>query len=170
MTALQAGAPRMGSQNTPAMLELFATLGSFVYGLALEMTGSPSLAAAVTEDVFLLVWADPAQLGDPSRPIRDRLGRLAHRRAVQLVRQDRAAGGAGPPGGQVTGRMDMLSTGERAALQLTYFGGHTLTQAATMLGHPVAGLVGELRSALDKLTMLRRHRRAGQQSGPATTV
>ncbi|MGB9376758.1 MAG: hypothetical protein WCB04_04500 [Mycobacteriales bacterium] len=131
-----------------------------VYSLALAVTGTDELAAEVTEDVFRQIRTSPIDLTGPSTT-RSGVMRLAHSCAVQRLRAARAqatgdhtTSPVNPLDRHSAARSPMLEqlTGdEAAALNLTYFQGRTLAQAAGILGQSVPVLVKRLTSAFATL-------------------
>jgi RNA polymerase sigma-70 factor (ECF subfamily) len=169
---------RLRSGERQALLELYDQMGSFVYGVALRITGSPDVAARITQDVFLHVWARPQELDGYGTRIRTRLAVLTHGRAVAWVRQERAAAidaaevadaGGGEldrfsdaeeladalaTAGRVQGALAGLSPEQRLALELTYFGGNTYEAAAGILGLPAPVVAAQVSAALHGVSRL----------------
>ena len=52
---------------------------------------------------------------------------------------------------RVRGALDDLTEGERRAIELTYLGGHTYREVATLLGEPEGTVKSRIRSGLKKL-------------------
>jgi RNA polymerase sigma-70 factor (ECF subfamily) len=54
-------------------------------------------------------------------------------------------------GEEVRKVMDTLGEGERKAIELAYFGGHTYRDVATILGEPEGTVKSRIRSGLSRL-------------------
>jgi RNA polymerase sigma-70 factor (ECF subfamily) len=163
---------RLRAADRSALLELYDQMGSFVYGVALRITASQHTAARITEDVFLRVWTDPAELDGYGDRVRTRLAVLTHDRAVEAVRRERAASAprrdtagvaAGEPvrftdgqelaealstAARVHGALADLDPGARQALEVTYFGGNTYQAAGAILGVPGRVVAEQVGAAL----------------------
>jgi RNA polymerase sigma-70 factor, ECF subfamily len=152
--------------------ELYARFAPRVYGLGMVMLGSPAQAEDLVQDTFVKVWRN-AHAYDPSRGSVDTWVLLIARSlAVDLIRrrvletrilssQDTAevSPEAGPEehaesrdmADRARRAMDALSPGQRAALELAYFGGKSSTEVAELEGIPVGTAKTRIRTALMKL-------------------
>jgi RNA polymerase sigma-70 factor (ECF subfamily) len=163
---------RLRSGDHGALLELYDQMSSFVYGVALRITASHDVAERITEDVFLRVWTHPEELDGHEDRVRTRLAVLTHDRAVEAVRQERAAAAsrearaqapAGDPArfsdgqelaealstaARVQGALADLGAEQRLALEVTYFGGNSYTEAAAILGTPASVVAAHVSEAL----------------------
>lgn len=153
--------------------ELFERFASRVYGLGIVMLGSDAAAQDLVQDTFVKLWRK-ADRYDPGR------GRLetwvlliARSLAVDALRRrvldartlertlprpeasDEPAPDAVAEIGDLSARarraMAGLTPGQRAALELAYFGGKTSAEVAEMEGIPLGTAKTRIRSALLKL-------------------
>jgi RNA polymerase sigma factor (sigma-70 family) len=167
---------RLVAGDEEALAEAYDEHAPLVYGLARRVTGSETLAAEVCEGVFVSLWSDPESFDPTQGSLRAYLGRVAHRRAVELVRDQatdsaeeatEASDGAMPwpttsegrspdadLGARVHRAVGRLPVPEREALRLAYFGGHTYRSAASLLGVPEGTAKKQMRMALDRLSDL----------------
>lgn len=168
---------RTGAGDLVAFGELYGLTNVWVRQIVFRTTRSPEYAAEVVQDVFLQVWQQSATFVGERGPVLGWLAMLAHRRAVDRVRQvDRARardqreidlrassvdiddvaeiGLARLEAARVRGALDLLSPEHREAIVLTFVDGHTHAQAAQLLAIPMGTLKSRIRAALVRL---RRH-------------
>ena len=142
------------------------------FGLALRILGSRPLAEEVVQEVFLRLWNEPDKF-DPARgTLRAFLLAQTHGRSVDLVRaesarrarEERDARRTAEAGydlerevedltlaEHVREALDELNEGERAAIELAYFGGHSYREVATLLGEPEGTVKSRIRVGLRHL-------------------
>lgn len=152
--------------------ELYARFAPRVYGLGMVMLGNPAHAEDLVQDTFVKVWRN-AHAYDPSRGSVDTWVLLIARSlAVDLIRRKvletkilaaQETPGASPEPGpeehaetrdmadRARRAMEGLSPGQRAALELAYFGGKSSTEVAELEGIPVGTAKTRIRTALMKL-------------------
>ena len=152
--------------------ELYARFSPRVYGLGMVMLGNAAQAEDLVQDTFVKVWRN-AQSYDPSRGSVDTWVLLIARSlAVDLIRrrvlETRILASQETP--EVTlepgpeeraesrdlvdrarRAMESLSPGQKAALELAYFGGKSSTEVAELEGIPVGTAKTRIRTALMKL-------------------
>jgi RNA polymerase sigma-70 factor (ECF subfamily) len=126
----------------------------------------------VTQDVFVDLWKRPERF-DPARgSLRAFLVTVAHGRAVDMLRSDTArvareqrTARETATGGydlenqvwdlaladQVKDAVGALPEGERRAIELAYFGGHTYREVATMLGEAEGTVKSRIRRGLRRM-------------------
>src|SRR3989440_11581603 len=136
----------VGRWRNDALAEIYRRHAGAVYSLARRMLSEASDAEEVVQEVFLRLWNEPERF-DPERgSLRSYLLAHAHGRSVDLIRAEtsrrnreaREARLNAESGydlerevwdlavaDQVRDAPASLSDGERAAIQLAYFGGHT---------------------------------------------
>jgi RNA polymerase sigma-70 factor (ECF subfamily) len=145
--------------------------GSTVYGVARRILVDPHLAEEVTQDTFMVLWADRDRF-DPERGnLRTFLGGVARNKAIDVVRRETVRARAREesqaevdlsgerPGTEsfVDDRLDLvtglkqLTKLQRQALSLAYFGGRTYVEVAEELGIPVGTAKTRLRDGLTAL-------------------
>jgi len=144
-----------------------------VYGLALRLTRDRSLAEEVAQEVFVKLWQRPEAF-DPERgTLRSFLLTIAHSKAIDVIRSEGARRTREETDGvrtldtrlsieeeiletemaeQVQTALERLSVGERAAIELAYFGGHTYREVAEILGEPEGTVKSRIRSGLNRLS------------------
>jgi RNA polymerase sigma-70 factor, ECF subfamily len=152
--------------------ELYARFAPRVYGLGMVMLGNAAHAEDLVQDTFVKVWRN-AHAYDPSRGSVDTWVLLIARSlAVDLIRRKvletrilasqetpEVAPDAGPEehaenrdlADRARRAMESLSPGQRAALELAYFGGKSSTEVAELEGIPVGTAKTRIRTALIKL-------------------
>jgi len=149
-----------------------ATAGR-VHGLVLRVVRDPAQAEEVTQETFLEAWRTASRF-DPERgSALAWLLTLAHRRAVDRVRSAEAAHRRDATyhdqnrpvehdstaeaattrieAQRVRSAMSTLTSAQREALELAYFGGYTHTEVATMLDLPVGTAKTRIRDGLIRL-------------------
>jgi RNA polymerase sigma-70 factor (ECF subfamily) len=147
--------------------------GGAVFALALRVIGDRGQAEDVTQTVFTTLWAEADRFGPQSGPLRSYLLTMAHRRSVDVLRsggprrhrEARGAGLASAPydlehevwdravGERVRSALDSLGPGERHAIELAYFGGHTCREVASLLGEAETTVKSRIRYGLRRLHM-----------------
>lgn len=155
-----------------ALAEAYRRHGGNVYALVRRVLGDASAAEEITQDVFLRLWEAPERF-DPGRgTLRAFLLIQAHGRAVDRLRQDvartarqereaRLDARAGYDveeevsqatlGERIREALAALSVGERQAIELAYFGGHSYREVAAMLQQPEGTVKSRIRSGLARL-------------------
>jgi RNA polymerase sigma-70 factor (ECF subfamily) len=131
-----------------------------------------TLAEEVVQELFVRLWRAPERF-DPDRgSLRSFLLAQVHGRAVDLLRSEVARRGreARDAERMLTSEDDLeravldlteaeavrsalatLSAGERQAIELAYFGGHTYREVATLLEQPEGTVKSRIRSGLLRL-------------------
>jgi RNA polymerase sigma-70 factor (ECF subfamily) len=158
--------------DEPSLAEIYRRHGRGVYALAMRVLNDTGLAEEVTQEVFLRLWNEPERF-DPRRgALRSFLYRQAHSRAVDRVRNEEARRRREARdererslpeidverevwdlirADQVKGALDMLNEGERDAINLAFFGGHTYREVAVLLDQPEGTVKSRIRIGLTKL-------------------
>jgi RNA polymerase sigma-70 factor, ECF subfamily len=152
-----------------ALAEIYRRYGGAVWSVARHVCGSAELAKEVCQAVFTGLWSRPEQFDPAEGVLRSWLVAQAHARAVDVARSHRAHrrqdGDARvdhtPPSAEVEiaiharalteeGRraIDQLAPGEREAVLLAYFGGHTTSETARLLGTVEDAVKGHIRRGL----------------------
>ena len=160
-----------GDEN--AFAALYDATASKVYGLAVRVTRSSEIAAEVVQEVYLMAWQQSARF-DPARgAVTTWLYTLAHRRAVDRVRQvvqergreetyenRRPGAPADETWQEVEQAMDTrdvragltaLTPLQREAVLLAYYGGCTYQEVAQRLDIPLGTAKARIRDGLRKL-------------------
>ena len=164
---------RCGEGDETGFAALYDATSAKVYGLAVRVTRSPEIAAEVVQEVYLMAWQQSARF-DPERgTVVAWLCTLAHRRAVDRVRQvdrernreqtyeDRRAGTPVDQTWQeveqtmdtheVRAGLGALTPLQREAVALAYYQGCTYQEVAERLEIPLGTAKARIRDGLRNL-------------------
>lgn len=164
---------RSARGDEAAFAALYDATASRVYGLTRRLTRSPELAAEVVQEVYLMAWQQATRF-DPSRgSVAAWLSTLAHRRAVDRIRQVVQERGreqvyesrrVGAPMDatwqEVEQDMDTrdVRTGlgaltplQREAVTMAYYNGCTYQEVAQRLDIPLGTAKARIRDGLKRL-------------------
>jgi RNA polymerase sigma-70 factor (ECF subfamily) len=158
--------------DEPALAELYRRHGGTALALARRVLNDRVLAEEVVQEVFVRLWRDPARY-DPERgSMRAWLCAQVHGRSVDLLRAESARRSREErdafrsptidddleravfelsEGEAVRRALESLSEGERRAIELAYFGGHTYREVAALLEQPEGTVKSRIRSGLLRL-------------------
>jgi RNA polymerase sigma-70 factor (ECF subfamily) len=139
------------------------------YALARRVVNDRTLAEEVVQELFVRLWRAPERF-DPERgTLRSFLLAQVHGRSVDLLRSEVARRGREErdvirsftsndeleravldltEAEAVRTALASLSEGERQAIELAYFGGHTYREVATLLEQPEGTVKSRIRSGL----------------------
>lgn len=156
-----------------AFARLYDATAARVHGLVLRVVRDPAQAEEVTQEVFLEVWRTASRFDAGRGSAVSWLLTIAHRRAVDRVRAAEAAGRnettyhqqnpavdhdqtaeaaeASLEARRVRDALDALTSVQREALELAYFGGYTHTEVARMLDLPVGTAKTRIRDGLIRM-------------------
>jgi RNA polymerase sigma-70 factor, ECF subfamily len=162
----------IGRYQQAALAEAYRRHAGASFGLAKRLLNDHSRAEEVVQEVFVRLWNEPGRY-DPERgTLRSFLLAHTHGRSVDLIRADasrrtreekeaRQQAGGGYDiahevwdialAGHVRTAMETLQPGERAAIELAYFGGLTYREAAERLGEPEGTIKSRIRTGLKRL-------------------
>lgn len=162
----------IGRWRHDALAEAFRRHSGAVFALARRVLNDAARAEEVVQEVFLRLWNAPERF-DPSRgSLRSFLLAHAHGRAVDVVRsdgsrrrrEDRDAIRASVAGHDlerevgdvivaehVREAVSALAPGEREAIELAYFGGHTYREVAVILDEPEGTIKTRIRTGMLRL-------------------
>ena len=161
----------IGRWRPEALAEAYRRHGGAVFALAQRVLGDRARAEDVTQTVFTSLW-ESADRFDPERgSLRTFLLTMAHRRAIDVIRSDgrrrareeRLATQAEAPydlerevwdlsvADRLREALGDLSEGERQAIGMAYFGGHTYREVAELLGQPEGTVKTRIRNGLQRL-------------------
>jgi RNA polymerase sigma-70 factor (ECF subfamily) len=162
----------IGRYRQEALAEAYRRHAGAVFALSRRLLVERSLAEEVVQEVFLRLWHQPERF-DPERgSLRSFLLAQTHGRSVDILRSEvsrrqreqrdaRATAEADydiehavvdiAVTGEVREAMEVLPAGERAAIELAYFGGHTYREVASLLDEPEGTVKSRIRSGLRRL-------------------
>jgi len=161
---------RVGEES--ALEVLYARYAGLIFTLALRIVGDPELAREVLQDTFLRCW-DGREAYDPGRGrVPGWLMGIARNRAIDLLRsrphqarlreREPLVGLASEPAQRdvtdsvtlrraVASALQDLPIGQRQAIELAYYGGHTQVEIARELGEPLGTIKSRTREAMERL-------------------
>lgn len=155
-----------------ALAEAYRRHGGAVFALANRLLGDRALAEEVVQEVFVRLWDDPDRFDADRGSLRSFLLANAHGRSVDLIRsetsrrrrEERDARLTAESGydvehevwdlalaEQVRSALGTLSVGERTAIELAYFEGHTYREVARLLHEPEGTIKSRIRAGLVRL-------------------
>jgi RNA polymerase sigma-70 factor (ECF subfamily) len=162
----------IGRYHDDALAEIYRRHAGAVFGLARRLLSDRTLAEEIVQEVFLRLWNDPDRF-DPDRgSLRSYLLAQCHGRSVDLIRSESSrrrreekeltlAAEAGydlehevwdaAVADRVKGALRALPEGEREAILLAYFGGHTYREVADLLGTPEGTVKSRIRAGLKRM-------------------
>ncbi|MEU8121417.1 ECF RNA polymerase sigma factor SigK [Spirillospora sp. NPDC049024] len=152
---------------------LYDAVAAPVHGLVRRVVRDPAMAEEVTQEVMIEVWRSAARY-DPARGGATAwILTIAHRRAVDRVRREQAAGereartvrpGPGgahdPVGERVEARLEYervrrclgaLTHLQRESVTLAYYGGHSYREVAALVGAPPNTVRTRMRDGIIRL-------------------
>jgi RNA polymerase sigma-70 factor, ECF subfamily len=162
----------IGRWRHDALAEAFRRHSGAVFALARRVLNDAARAEEVVQEVFLRLWNAPDRF-DPGRgSLRSYLLAHAHGRAVDAVRSDSSRRrredrdalrdsvadydlerqvGDVIVAEHVREAVATLAPGEREAIELAYFGGHTYREVALILDEPEGTIKSRIRSGMIRL-------------------
>ena len=154
-----------------SLAAVYDAYGPLAYGLALRIVGSQTEAEDVVQESFLALWRQAERL-DADKGLRSYLLSIVHHRAIdRLRRRGRrpeteldldlpiASDDEDPADtavrnderDTVRAALAALSPEQRRTVEMVYFNGMTMTEAAERLNIPVGTVKSRLRLALGRL-------------------
>lgn len=164
---------RSARGDSAAFAELYDATARRVYGLVLRVVRDPAQAEEVTQEAYLEVWRTASRY-DPERGSGiSWILTIAHRKAVDRVRSAEAASRrdltyrhmnhevdhdvtaeaveSSLEARRVRAAMGSLTTVQREAIELAYFGGYTHAEVASLLDLPLGTAKTRIRDGLIRL-------------------
>lgn len=162
----------IGRWHEPALAEAYRRHGAAVHALSRRLVGDGDAADDITQEVFVRLWERPERFDAGRGTLRGFLLTIAHSRAVdhlrsqgaRTAREERSARQVAEGGydlerhawdlhvsEQVRAAVSCLADGERKAIELAYFDGHSYREVADLLGEPEGTVKSRIRSGLKRL-------------------
>ncbi|WP_146362698.1 sigma-70 family RNA polymerase sigma factor [Arthrobacter yangruifuii] len=164
---------RSGDGDEAAFAALYDATAAKVYGVALRVVRSPEIAAEVVQEVYLMAWQQSARFDTTRGSVLGWLCTLAHRRAVDRVRQvarerdreqnyeDQRNGTPvdqtwqeveqGMKTNEVRAGLGALTPLQREAVAMAYYQGFTYQEVAARLEIPLGTAKARIRDGLNRL-------------------
>jgi len=165
------GQAALGDQA--AFAEFYDATSARAYGLALRVVRNPAHAEEVTQEAYLDAWRSSTRYDAGRGSAVGWLLTIVHRKAVDRIRSVEAATSRDETWNRETAPTDHDQTSEaahasldaarvrsavatltdvqRQAVELTYFGGYTHTEVATLLDVPLGTAKTRIRDGLIRL-------------------
>jgi RNA polymerase sigma-70 factor (ECF subfamily) len=162
----------IGRSSQEALAEAYSRHSGAVYGLARRILRDETLAEEITQEVFLRLWNNAEKFDASRGSLRSFLLAHTHGRSVDLIRsesarrtrEDKDARLANVESQsveeevwdmalaeQIKTALATLIEGERKAIELAYFGGHTYREVAELLNEPEGTVKSRIRSGMKRL-------------------
>ena len=162
----------VGRSSQEALAEAYSRHSGAVHGLARRILRDETLAEEITQEVFLRLWNNAEKFDASRGSLRSFLLAHTHGRSVDLIRsesarrtrEDKDARLAGVESQsveeevwdmalaeQIKTALATLIDGERKAIELAYFGGHTYREVAELLNEPEGTVKSRIRSGMKRL-------------------
>lgn len=164
---------RCAGGDQTAYAELYDRIAPRVFGLVRRVVHNRELSEEVTQEVLIEVWRNSARFDTTRGSAMGWILAITHRRAVDRVRSEEAAGRrdttywqssrgeAADPTGEaaeidldrerVRRALDSLTDTQRRSIELAYYGGYTHTEIAALLDIPVGTAKTRIRDGLIRL-------------------
>jgi RNA polymerase sigma-70 factor, ECF subfamily len=155
-----------------ALAEAYRRHAGAVFGLARRLLNDQAQAEEVVQEVFVRLWNAPERFDADRGSLRSFLLANCHSRSVDVLRsetsrrrrEERDARSTAESGydidrevwdmalaGHVKAALAVLTEGERAAIEMAYFGGRTYREVAEALGEAEGTVKSRIRSGLKRL-------------------
>ncbi|WP_417554283.1 ECF RNA polymerase sigma factor SigK [Microbacterium sp.] len=167
---------RVADGDQAAFAELYDMLSSRVFGLILRVLVDRSQSEEVLQEVFLEIWQSASRFTASRGRGRTWILTIAHRRAVDRVRSAQAGADRDVrvgrrdmdvmhdsvseqvelsiDGERVVRALSALPDPQREALVLSYYGGYSQSEIATITGAPLGTVKTRMRDGLTRLRAL----------------
>ena len=161
---------RVAAGQLDALEELYDSYRTMAYTIAFRITADAALAEDVVQEAFLGAWRNAGRYVEGRGSVKTWLLAIVHHRAIDAIRRRRPTTGlpdredAPPPSltlpdiwAEVAGNLDReaiaaalgaLSTVQREAIELAYFGGLTQQEIAARTGAPLGTVKSRIRLGL----------------------
>ena len=167
---------RVGRGDQGAFAALYDTIAPLVHGVVLKIVRDPSQTEEVVQEVFVELWRVAPRFDPGKGTVTSWVATIAHRRAVDRVRSEQAARNRVEREAsraeraydevadsvvaldqsqferrRVQRALDRLTSMQREAVELAYFGGHTYREVAVLLGVPEGTVKTRIRDGMSRL-------------------
>lgn len=162
----------IGRSSQEALAEAYSRHSGAVHGLARRILRDETLAEEITQEVFLRLWNNAEKFDAERGSLRSFLLAHTHGRSVDLIRSESARRTREDKDArlataqsqsvedevwnmalaeEVKAALSSLIEGERKAIELAYFGGHTYREVAELLNEPEGTVKSRIRSGMKRL-------------------
>lgn len=162
----------VAERDDRALAELYRRHVGPCLGLARRVLGDRTMAEEVVQEVFVRTWREPERFDASRGSMRAFLLAQVHGRSVDLLRAESARRAREEreairrpsfdldlerevmqltEAEAVRAALATLSEGEREAIELAYFGGHTYREVAVLLEQPEGTVKSRIRAGLLRL-------------------
>jgi RNA polymerase sigma-70 factor (ECF subfamily) len=162
----------IGRSSQEALAEAYSRHSGAVHGLARRILRDETLAEEITQEVFLRLWNNAEKFEASRGSLRSFLLAHTHGRSVDLIRSESARRTREDKDArlasfesqsveeevwdmalaeQIKTALATLIEGERKAIELAYFGGHTYREVAELLNEPEGTVKSRIRSGMKRL-------------------
>ncbi|MBA2701843.1 MAG: sigma-70 family RNA polymerase sigma factor [Chloroflexi bacterium] len=181
---------RIAGGELNALDELYERYKTMAYSIAYRITNDATLAEDVVQDAFLGAWRNAERYVEGRGSVKTWLLSIVHHRAIDAVRRRRptselperedippaalrlpdvwAEVAANLDAAEVRGALDVLSTVQREAIELAYFGGLTQQEIADQTSTPLGTVKSRMRLGLLAMRRALTVDPGGFLSGPRT--
>jgi RNA polymerase sigma-70 factor (ECF subfamily) len=168
---------RVAAGETRALEELYDRYARPAYSLARRVTGDPTFAEEVVQEIFLAVWRQPRRFEASRGGFASWLLAAVHHKAVDAVRREEAVrrralalqavqglDASDPPknrpeeaveqqlrGERVRRALRDLPESQREAMALAYYGGYTQREIASLTRTPLGTVKTRMHRAMHNL-------------------
>lgn len=163
---------RCGRGDQVAFATLYDELAPYVYGVVLRVVRDRSQAEEVTQEVFVELWRIAARFDGEKGSVKAWASTVAHRRAVDRVRSEQSARDrldnesqkrvadtdvvvesveASFDQARVRRALAQLTSAQREAVELAYFGALTYREVAALLGVAEGTVKSRIRDGMIRL-------------------
>jgi RNA polymerase sigma-70 factor (ECF subfamily) len=167
---------RVGRGDQAAFADLYDLVAPLVHGVVLKVVRDPSQAEEVVQEVFVELWRVAPRFDPAKGVVASWVATIAHRRAVDRVRSEQAARNRVEresmrierPHDEVADSvvavdqsqferrrvrraLDRLTSMQREAVELAYFGGYTYREVAVLLDVPEGTIKTRIRDGMIRL-------------------
>jgi len=167
---------RVGRGDQAAFGDLYDLTAALVHGVVLKIVRDPSQAEEVVQEVFVELWRIAPRFDPAKGTVSSWVATIAHRRAVDRVRSEQAARNRVEREStrverphdvvadsvvdddqsqferrRVRRALERLTSMQREAVELAYFGGYTYREVAVLLDVPEGTIKTRIRDGMIRL-------------------